>query len=189
MGHVFARLAGHGRVLMPHWPYKFERHPTEPETVRVVRGTADGPVWLVVRPGDPIEPHDAVDVEPGPEHAYWEIQTSVLSLRWPGGFTVESPRDEDDTTPFLLHGPGEALIHPQGPVPKERVADLDSLVAPDQTVLSRGDGFIELTYEHDGDQWWQAYRLLPYREDRILVLTAQSLRTHADQTRAALDLI
>jgi hypothetical protein len=187
VGHVFARLAGHGYVLMPHWPYKFEQHPSEPETIRVVRGTTDGPSWLVVRPGDTIEAHDAVDASEGPDHAYWQIQTSVIDLRWPRGFTVESPLDEGDNTPFLLCGPGEATIFPQGPMPSERVADRDALVAPGQTVVNRDADGIELTYHHDGEHWWQAHRLIPYGNELALVLTAQSLRTHADETRAAVE--
>jgi hypothetical protein len=29
VAHVLARLAGHGLVLTPYWPYSFERQPTE----------------------------------------------------------------------------------------------------------------------------------------------------------------
>jgi hypothetical protein len=188
VGHVLARLAGYGMVLTPHWPYRFERHPSEPGTVRAVHGTDDGPLWQVVRPGEPVEPHEAVDVTDGPEHAYWEIQTSVLNLRWPEGYFVQSPLAAADRTPFYLHGPGEATIFPQGPVPRDRYADPAALVAPGQSLLHAGDGTVELGYDHDGEPWWQAHRLLPYGEDRTLMITAQSLRTHADRTRAAVDL-
>jgi len=187
VGHVFARLAGHGMVLMPHWPYRFERHPETPDVVRVVRGTDDGPLWTVVRPGEPVEPNDAVDVAEGPAHPHWEIQTSVVELRWPAGFAVESPRDGADQTPFYLHGPGEATIFPQGPLPRERFADLASLVAPGQRLLHHDARGVELGYDHEGEPWWQLHRLLPYGDDQVLVLTAQSLRTHAEQTRAAVE--
>jgi hypothetical protein len=187
VGHVFTRLAGHGMVLMPHWPYRFERLPGEPHTVRVVRGLPDGPAWTVVRPGEPVEPHEAVDVADGPAHDHWEIQTSVVNLRWPVGFRVDSPVDEGDQTPFYLHGPGEAAIFAQGPVPRERCADPESLVAPGQTLLRHDEQSIELAYEHDSEPWWQAHRLVPYGSDRTLILTAQCLRTHADQTREAVD--
>ncbi|GAA3946785.1 hypothetical protein [Actinoplanes auranticolor] len=187
MGHVFARLAGHGMVLMPHWPYRFERLAGEPHAVRVVRDLPDGPVTAVVRPGEPVEPDEAVDVADGPAHDHWEIQTSVVDLRWPVGFHVAAPLDGSDPVPFYLHGPGEALIFPQGPVPRERCADPGSLVAPGQTLLRHDEQSVELAYEHEGEPWWQAHRLIPYGSDRTLILTAQCPRTHAGPTREAVD--
>lgn len=174
-------------VLMPHWPYRFERHPDEPRAVRVVRGTDDGPLWTVVRPGEPVEQHDAVDVAGGPAHEHWEIQTSVLNLRWPEGFVVQSPLERDDRTPFYLHGPGEATIFPQGPLPRDRFAEPEALVAPGQRLLSAGADGVELGYDHEGESWWQLHRLLPYGTDRTLVITAQCLATHAGQTRTAIE--
>jgi hypothetical protein len=39
----------------------------------------------------------------------------------------------------------------------------------------RGDvRVIEVAYEHEGEKWWQGLYLLPRKEGRVLVFTAQS---------------
>ncbi|GAA4719687.1 hypothetical protein [Phytohabitans rumicis] len=190
MGHVFARLAGYGVVLMPHWPYALERPQDGSDAVRVTRWTADGPRQAMIRPGQSVAGGDAVGVEAGPEHDYWLVETSIFGVRWPAGFTVESSQDPDDHTPFYLRGPGEATIYPQGPVPSQRLADPGALVGPGQKVLDRraangGATVLELAYEHDGEPWWQGHWTVRFGEDRLLVITAQARHGHAAPTRAA----
>lgn len=181
-------------VLVPHWPYLFERHPDGSDAVRVTRWTPGGPRQAVIQPGSVIGAGDVVDVADGPDHPYWLIETSGFRLRWPAGFTVESSQDPADRTPFYLHGPGEATIFPQGPVAKERLADPDALVATGQTVLDRRTGdddtrIIELTYQHDGEPWWQGHWTIRYNADRLLVITAQARLEYSAQTRAATETV
>ncbi|MEV4637786.1 hypothetical protein AB0J80_10570 [Actinoplanes sp. NPDC049548] len=194
MGHVLARLSGFGLVLLPHWPYSFEREREGSDAVRVTRWTPSGPVQAVVEPGQRVDPTDAMDVEPGSDLPYWQIETSVFCARWPADFTLESPRDTGDRTPFYLQGPGEATIFPQGPVPKARLASPDALVAPYQTVVARrtddnGVTVVELTYEHDDKLWWQAHWVLPFRGDQLVVLTAQSLESSSERARKAAETV
>jgi hypothetical protein len=93
MGHVLARLAGHGLVLVPHWPYTFERPDAESDAVVVTNWRPDGAARALVDPSDAHTVPGIVDVEPGPEHAYWVIETTGFKAVWPPGFSVESTVD------------------------------------------------------------------------------------------------
>jgi hypothetical protein len=166
-------------VLLPHWPYG---------AVRATRWTTDGALEAVISPGF-FDAGGVVDVAVGPEHRHWVVETSLFEVRWPVGFAVASSHDPEDHTPFYLRGPGEATIYPQGPVPRENVADPYALVGPEQIVVDRrprdGGTVVELAYEHGGVPWWQGHWVLPFGTERCLVLTAQSERSHEAQTRAA----
>jgi hypothetical protein len=193
VGHVFARLVGYGMVLVPHWPYLFERHADGGDVVRVTRWVDDAHEHALIAPDRPVEPSTTVDVENGPDHRYWLIETSVCRLAWPAGFTLESPHDADDSTPFYLHGAGGATIFPQGPALKAQLAGPDALVGPGQRVLDRrteaGAAVVEVSYEHDGEPWWQGHWTVPYGSDRLLVITAQAPAEHAAPTRAAAETV
>lgn len=184
MGHVFARLAGHGMTLVPRWPYVFER--TEGDTVLVTWATEDGPMRLTVEPGVRVDGGDVVDVTEGPDHPYWLIETGPALLPWPKGFSLESAEDQ---TPFLLLGPDDTVIFPQGPVPAERLADAQALVAEDQAITAErdenGTRVVELGYEHEGAPWWQAHWLAPLPGGRLLVVTAQAPLPAAAAAREA----
>jgi hypothetical protein len=187
MGHVLARLAGHGLVLMPHWPYAFER---DGDAVRVTRWTAAGPAQVLIRPGRLADGGDVVDVSGGPREAHWSIETTTFRVRWPDHFRLESS-DEGDGTPFYLHGPRDAAVFPQGPVPAEQIAGPDALVTAGQTVLARRRAFdaIELGYQHDGESWWQGHWKVPFGPGRVLVFTAQSPVRLSMPTRAAAEML
>ncbi|MFI7430775.1 hypothetical protein ACIBPB_27650 [Micromonospora sp. NPDC049836] len=171
MGHVLARLAGHGMVLVPYWPYTFERSDAAADAVVVTNWRADGPAKALVDPADARSAPGIVDVAPGPDHPFWAIETSSFRVAWPSGFGVESTVD-----PYCLVGEHDASIFVQGPV---HIADPDVLIASGQTVvarrtMSRDVQVIELAYEHEGEPWRQAVYLYPRKDDRVLVFTAQS---------------
>ncbi|GAA0933986.1 hypothetical protein GCM10009557_95180 [Virgisporangium ochraceum] len=166
MGHVFARLAGYGMAVVPHWPYTVERDGGGSDAVRVTRWSATGPE------------HAVVTTDRAPD------------VRWPVGFRLESGNDPGDRTLFYLLGGADEAIFPQGPVPRVRLAAPDALAAPGQTVVDRrvdgdGVGVTELGYEHGGEPWWQAHWTVAWDEHRFLVVTAQAPATHADHTRVA----
>ncbi|WP_229068897.1 hypothetical protein [Actinoplanes sp. DH11] len=180
MGHVFARLAGHGLVLMPHWPYSFERADPTSDAVVVTNWRADGPATALVDPAEARTVPGVVDVEPGPEHPFWVIETGVFDAAWPHGFGIASTVD-----PYCLVGEHDASITVQGPV---RVDDPAELVAPGQTVAARrttdqGVRVVELTYEHEGEPWWQGLYLYPRAGDQVLVFAAQSREPGIAATR------
>ncbi|GIE34958.1 hypothetical protein Ait01nite_080030 [Actinoplanes italicus] len=188
---MLARLAGFGMVLVPHWPYAFER---DGDDIRVTRWTPSGPLHAVLQPGREVDGGEVFDVADGPELPYWTIETSVFRTRWPAGFVLESPSDESDATPFYLLGPGTSMIFTQGPVPRGRLAGPGALVAPGQTVLRRstiGEGAeaVELGYRHEGEQWWQCHWTIPYRGDRTVVVTAQAPEAGWEQAAEAAEAV
>jgi hypothetical protein len=67
MGHVFARLAGHGLALVPHWPYTFERPDAASDAVVVTNWREDGPAKALVDPADAHTALGIVDVDLGHE--------------------------------------------------------------------------------------------------------------------------
>ncbi|GAA1393216.1 hypothetical protein [Catellatospora coxensis] len=171
MGHVLARVAGYGMVLTPYWPYKFERSDAAPDAVVVTNRGAAGPAKALLDPADAHSVPGVVDVEPGPDHPFWVIETSAFIAAWPAGFSVESTSE-----PYCLAGEHDASISVQGPV---RIADPDVMITPGQTVVARRTmgpdvQVIELAYEHDGEPWWQGVYLYPRKDGRVLVVTAQS---------------
>lgn len=193
MGHVLVRLSGPRMQLIPHWPYRFTRLAAEPGAVEVTRWIAGGKLVTVVRPGDDPQPGDVVDVVAGPERDDWLIETPAFGTCWPDGFTIDSPMGPNDRTAFYLWGPDAAMIFPQGPVPLERSPTLGALVGPGQSVDIRrrvGDvDVIELSYEHDGQPWWQGHWLVPFGTGRVLVMTAQAPIAGQTSTRAAAETV
>jgi len=113
MGHVFARLVGHGLVLVPHWPYTFERPDAGSDAVVVTNWRPDGPAKALVDPSSAHTVPGVVDVEPGPDHPYWVIETTGFKVVWPLGFSVESTVE-----PYCLvgeHAAGRKFPHHQFP--------------------------------------------------------------------------
>ncbi|WP_156313256.1 hypothetical protein [Micromonospora sp. HK10] len=171
MGHVLARLAGYGVVLVPYWPYTFERSDAASDAVVVTNWRVNGPAKALVDSADAHSAPGIVDVEPGPDHPFWVIETSSFSAVWPFGFSVEST-----VAPYCLVGEHDASISVQGPV---HIADPDVMIAPGQTVVGRRKmgrdvEVIELVYEHEGEPWWQGVYLYPRKGGQELVFTAQS---------------
>ena len=194
VAHVLARLNGFGVTLIPNWPYSFEREGHGSDVVHATRWTPSGPAQATIDPGNRVESNDVVDVADGFDIPYWLIETSIFSVRWPAGFTVNSPHDAGDDTPFYLQGPGEAIIFTQGPMPKARLSDPNALVAPGQSVLARrsddnGVAGVELSYLHDDEQWWQAHWMMPCQANHVVVITAQSLLFASAATRMAAETV
>lgn len=190
MAHVFVRLAGYGLRLVPCWPYRFARSARR-STVQVTAFAVDGERSALAGPGASSVP-GVVDVDEGPVVGDWCLEVGPFTISWPDGFDIESPRDPTDGTLFYLYGAGEAMIFPQGPVPLERLAAPDALVAPGQRVTDRrrlDDDIqvVELTYEHEGERWWQAHWTIPLGRQRAMLFTGQAPIGRSDVVRAAGD--
>lgn len=179
MGHVFARVAGHGLVLVPHWPYTLGRPEAGSDGVMVTHWRPDGPAKALVDPSDAHTVPGIVDVEPGPDHPYWVIETTGFKAVWPVGFSVASAVD-----PYCLVGEHDTSISMQGPT---HIVDPDVMVAAGQTVVVRRVmdqvQVLELAYEHEGEPWWQGVYLYPRKDvvARLLSQTPESVTTVADR--------
>jgi hypothetical protein len=202
MGHVFARLTGFGLTLVPIWPYNFKRSPHTPDSVTVshwagesaqiatVTGTGDAPAVVLT---DVETVGQVVDVLQGPNERVWRIETSPYSVKWPEGFEIDSPPAGDSSSPFHLWGPDNSLIYLQGPLNRDRIPPLTELAGPGQTILAqqRDSAFdaVDLAYQHDGADWRQSHHLVPFTDDRVLIITAQTPATHANLTRQAAEIV
>lgn len=196
--HVLARLAGHGRVLLPLAPFRFDRVPGRPLAVSATHSSESGTRSAVVDlasdpPGVALgegtaELSRVLDLLPGPDIDSWRIETSVHVCPWPEGFALVSP-PAGDPVPFYLVGPGDAAVFVQGPFPATRVPPPGGMAAPGQTLLRQGlDGrgpWAELGYDHEGEQWRQWHRVVAWGGDHVLVVTSQSPLVHADAASVA----
>jgi hypothetical protein len=164
--------------------YTFERSDTLSDAAVVTNWRADGPAAALVDPADPCSAPGIVEVEPGPDHPFWAIETSASTAAWPSGFRVEST-----VAPYCLVGEHNASISMQGPA---HITDPDVMIALGQTVVARrtmGPGMqvVEATYEHDSKPWWQGIYLYPRNDGRVLVFTAQSREPSIAATRRAVE--
>lgn len=235
--HVFAWAEGFGWTVMPaRAPFVIERLPDPPRALRVVCGTDaddrseatvvisdDGDQWNATPEPLTAVVSDTFDVLEGSAHSgpqgatreEWRIASSLLTMRWPEGFTLQSL--PGSTPPvFELVGPEESRLWLQGPLPGSKLPRIQEMLAPGQTLLrvSRLDPgpMVEAAYSHEGSAWrmlhcvvrWpgaapeegnpvfnRVKRLLPGRkppeEVHVLLVSAQTPREHVDLLRAAVE--
>ena len=195
--HVYARLAGHGWILLPLAPFEFARVPTRPRAVDVCHETDEGarnarvdcetdPPTIDLGPATSTL-DEVLDLLPGPELDEWYIETSVYVCPWPEGFSFISSGAPDPAV-FYLTGPDKALIFVQGPIPIGRVPKPEAMVAPGQVLLRKGQSasgtWVEVGYTYEGQPWRQWHRVVA-RGDSALVVTAQGAEAHGGLVEAA----
>lgn len=200
--HVFARVAGHGWVLLPLAPFRWVQRPDELDpTVEATHFPDDGDErtvririrqndvhWEAVTPGIPLDSVlDVYETQLG--GIGWAIETAVFRCTWPQDYTLQS-----SSVPFDLVGPNEELIWIQGPVPAEQVAPPAQMLDPGQTLISveewPGKAEVEVAYTHEGVRWRKFYHVLdlgdqPYK----IIVSAQAEERFAEGLRAASRLV
>ena len=195
--HVYARLAGHGWILLPLAPFEFERVPTNPRAVDVSHIGTEGPRNARIDcqtdpPAIDLGPatltlSEVADILPGPELDEWFIETSVYVCPWPEGFSFISSGSPDPAV-FYLMGQDRSLIFVQGPFPIGRVPAPDAMVGPGQVLLRKGQTtsgtWVEVGYTYEGQPWRQWHRVVA-RGDSALVVTAQGAEAHGGLVEAA----
>ena len=195
--HVYARLAGHGWILLPLAPFEFERVPTNPRAVDVSHESEDGPrnVRIDCRTDPPnidlgpatLTLSEVMDILPGPELDEWYIETSAYVCPWPEGFAFISSGAPDPAV-FYLTGPERSLLFVQGPFPIGRVPAPDAMVGPGQELLRKGQttsgAWVEVGYTYESQPWRQWHRVVT-RGNAALVVTAQGPMGQADLVEAA----
>src|SRR5262245_4357040 len=186
--HVFAWVAGFGWTLMPYAPFRFERVGGRPRSLSVEHSSSSGPGRIVItvsddgrrvrseparQAGPPIHVVEVIEGaayehwDHGAAYDHWRIETSVLSVRWPEGFVVESVAEPPPA--FDLVGPDGARLWVQGPLDPERLPPLDRMEGPGQTTervfRSTGGPLVELRYLHDGGAWHMYHCVVERRAD------------------------
>jgi len=182
------RLQGFGVVVVPTAPYRIGRAADGPETLLRIDTGERSETLDVTAPGARSE---LVALSPGDPAERWRIETAVTSCAWPLGFELAS--DPDGLSPFLLLGPGDAMVWLAGPLASEKTQPIEKLVAEGQTVRavaeSGGRERIDLDYEVGGERWWQRRYVIPWTDGETLVASGQARSATEELTSLALDLV
>lgn len=173
--------------MLPKPPYRIERV-DEPTRLRIQHGDQSA----VIDVSEPTKGSatELADIEPGDGGERWYVETTVCSCAWPEGFALAS---DPEGSPFLLHGPEEAMIWLAGPLDRSRTTPIEKLATSDQTIRAVGEADgrerIDLEYTFEGERWWQRRYVVPWGEDQAIVITGQARSTTELLTSAAVDLV
>ena len=173
-GHVYVAVSGYGKRVVPAaTPFEFAR--AEDDTLLATATWGDSPHTRRIATDalsdrgmdDPI-----ATVIDGPGRREWWLDTAgVYSLPLPPGWTA-IVTGETSPAYYLVREPYSAIFVQTA---RNRPA-LDSLAAPGQTVVARGDDevadWVELSYVHEGRLWRQRHELL--RGNAVAMITGQS---------------
>jgi len=173
-GHVYVAVSGYGKRVVPAAaPFEFAR--ADDETLMATATWGDSPRIRCIAPGAPTD-HSTADpvatVVDGPGREEWWLDIAgVYSLPLPRGWTA-IVTGEVSPAFYFVREPDRAIFIQTA---RNRPA-LDSLAAPGQTVVARGDDevaeWVELSYVHEGRLWRQRHELL--RTQVVAMSTGQS---------------
>lgn len=187
--HVSARLQGFGATVLPKAPYRIEHVSDAPPTqLRIHHGDQSGLVDVSAALKGQIT--ELADIEPGDGGERWYVETTAFSCAWPLGFALMS---DPDYSPFVLVGPEESMIWLAGPLDRSRTSPIEKLATPDQIVRAVGQAGdrerIDLEYTFEGERWWQRRYVVPWGNEKAVVISGQARSTTELLTAAAVDLI
>jgi hypothetical protein len=185
--HVLARLQGFGAIVLPKAPYRIARVPDAPETrLRIAHGERSEVVD--VTEAGAIE---VADITRGDGAERWRIETTVMTCAWPAGFDLAS--DPEERSPFLLLGPGDAMVWLSGPVDREQTQPIESLAVDGQTIRAVAQSGererIDVDYTIGGERWWQRRYVVPWTKTDDIVVTGQARPETEELTALAVDLV
>jgi hypothetical protein len=188
MATTFTRLSGHGLLVTPRAEFRIE--PSAGTVTTLDIASADGRSVVDVAAVARGEANTAsVDVAPGGVAGPWRVETNVFTCAWPAGFAVSS--DPDGLSAFLMLGANDAMLWVAGPLDRDKALPIEKLAAEDQTVRAiadlDGNTRIDLDYVVEDELWWQRRYALAWRDDTVLVVTAQARVVDEDSVRAAVD--
>jgi hypothetical protein len=190
--HVFARLSGHGIVVVPRPHFRIDRVAGAPDgTLRIADASGEEIVdLLLVARGE--RSCAKADVHRGPRTGAFRIETGITTCAWPRDFALS--HDPDDISPFLLLGPREAMVWIAGPIARAKVEPIEKLVEGSQSVRAvaeaQGASRIDVDYDHDGERWWQRRYVIAWGDpssETALVISGQARAEDEAQTSAAVD--
>jgi len=172
--HVYARLAGHGLAIVPKTPFHFERLTTSDVPLRVGHGDATGVLSAYSQAAHELS--TVADVEAGPMHEYWAIETSAFRSIWPIGYVVHY--DPSGPPGFYLLSKNQAMIFAQGPFLSAKIPAPEHMVGPGQSLVAVGDtgsiAWADFTYLHEGQVWAQRHHIVSLATGKKIVVTFQA---------------
>ena len=191
--HVFTAVSGFGLRVIPRAPFRACLGPSpeqldvahgSPEGERFVRLSADGSGGYTSELRDQASSLvEVLDVTEGPQLERWHLDVGSFLVALPEGFELCSVPG-DSTSPFDLVGPHETCLYVQRPRVFPPIA---KRVAPGQRVVDQGSDWIEVTYGHEGQEWWQRHQDARSKGALRLWFTVQALAEHQDEGRQALE--
>src|SRR5262249_24709483 len=177
---------GFGLRVIPRAPCRVTHGPAR-EALDVHHDSAAGPRFarLIADGGGYRSKLDAataslaevLDVERGPIAGDWELETSSFRVAFPAGFTLCSV-PAGSWSPFDLLGPEGSLVYVESP---RSMPEPATMVGAGQRISSLGEGWVEVTYAHEGAAWWQRHQVVGRQ-----VFTAQAPAGRAVELRATL---
>ena len=174
-GHVHVAVSGYGKRIVPAaTPFEYAR--AEDDTLLATATWGDSPHTRRITtdaPSDRGMDDPIATVIDGPARREWWIDTgNVYSVPLPRGWTVIATGELSPAF-YLVREPYSAIFVQTA---RNRPA-LDSLAAPGQTVVARGDDevadWVELSYVHEGRLWRQRHELL--RGNAVAMISGQSV--------------
>jgi hypothetical protein len=172
--HVYARVTGYDLTIVPRPPYTFERLGPSDLPIRVTHGTAGAVLATPSRGASELS--GVADVEPGPPHERWTIETTAFEAVWPDGFTLHS--DPSGPPGFYLLTATQAMAFAQGPYLRAQLPALQQMVGPGQTLCEVHTAgpvpWVHLTYEHERAAWIQRHHVVALGPEHCIIITLQS---------------
>ncbi len=137
--------------------------------------------------GESQEVGDMAEVSGGSKAREWRLESSKgYSGRWITGYNMLTT-DEETTWPFELVGHDGSMLYVRGPMPPERVPDAEDLAVGDQTLVrDETDGpspWVELSYEHDGEEWRLSYHFKKLSQQAIVAVCCQVHASNAEKAQ------
>jgi hypothetical protein len=137
--------------------------------------------------GESKELGDLAEVSEGPKTRRWELKSAKgYAGHWLKGFNVLST-DEQTTWPFELIGHDGSLAYVRGPMAPDQIPEPEQLAVQDQELLrdeTDSDApWVELGYEHDGQQWRLSYHFVTLEDRATLAVCVQASADGAEQAQ------
>jgi len=190
MSHAFVRVAGLGLRIVPKAPFVMALVGDAADTIELTGLVNDEEQHVRVRAGDTLAPEfGALSV--GPSHPGLRLEVGgVYELPWPtGGLALISAPDPGEPPFYMFSDLDGGLVYVQGPMPNEHVPSLDAMLGTGQRELQRGEtaghAWVEMAYEHDGDEWRQLHVLAAFSTSHKVVVTTQAFADRATTIHAA----
>ncbi|MCY2969014.1 MAG: hypothetical protein NT069_36215, partial [Planctomycetota bacterium] len=115
----------------------------------------------------------------------------IFSIRWPGGFTLESTAEFPP--PFELVGEEDARLWIQGPVEHAILPPLAEMKTEDQTITAISNcgehPLVEMAYELDGQQWRMFHVVVKRNPVYSVVVSGQAPETQRENLLRGVELI
>jgi hypothetical protein len=182
MAHVFTRISGFGRTLLPaRAPFSFQWGSNKSVEFQMEINSE----WIEVQLSDSghfldeasdKKLEDYIGVFPSDYQGEFRVETSIYSVLWPDKVEIYAAGKKKGPH-FDLVGPESSLIFIQGPIDSIEVPAVSELSVDGQTLVDEGQyegaQWAEFEYSHEQALWRQRQHRLEI-EEQVFLISAQS---------------